>query len=445
MSAPPRPYDAVRGDRRRQSAPAPTAAARRSGRRATDAILHDTLHGTAPRSRRRLPAGRRQVHARRPRGARTGRRRAPVDGHRADQRPGRRPRRCGSPRRTRTCPVGRLHSSDPRPVRQGARRPAERPHVRQGRRPAPGWTSSSPRPRSGRTSRTASRGGTRSSTRRTRCAPTRCSPSPGSSSGRCSSGDPGQLDPFSDRRRRAVGGAVVRPVGQRRDHPARPQPRAAAAPPAGLLAAARPRRRRWSRPPSTRTRPFRSGTGPRRPAARLRGAVGRLGPRTGSSTRPPSRAGACWSCPPATRRVRTRRRSRRSPRSYAACWTGGRRDRRSASAEPVAAHRRPRSPSAPPTATRRRPSARPSPELGRARGRHRGHGEPAPGPGVRRDGGPAPAVGPPRRDGLPSGDGPAVRAGLPPPARLHRGLPRGRHRPPGRPPVARSRSSSASR
>ena len=69
------------------------------------------------------------------------------------------------------------------------------------------------------------------------------------------------------------------------------------------------------------------------------------------------------------------------------------------------------------------------------RGRHRGHGEPAPGARVRRDGGPAPALRPPRRHRLPPGDGPPVRPGLPPPARLRRGVPRGRHGTPGRPPV----------
>lgn len=55
-----------------------------------------------------------------------------------------------------------------------------------------------------------------------------------------------------------------------------------------------------------------------------------------------------------------------------------------------------------------------------------GHREPAPGPRVRRDGGPPPAVRAAGRHGVPSGDRPAVCAGLAPPARLHRGLPRGR-------------------
>lgn len=71
----------------------------------------------------------------------------------------------------------------------------------------------------------------------------------------------------------------------------------------------------------------------------------------------------------------------------------------------------------------------------RRHGRHRGHGEPAAGPRVRRHGRPAPALGPPRRDSVPPGDRPPVRPGVPPPPRVHRGLPRGRPRPPGRPPV----------
>lgn len=68
-------------------------------------------------------------------------------------------------------------------------------------------------------------------------------------------------------------------------------------------------------------------------------------------------------------------------------------------------------------------------------GRRGGHGEPAPGPRVRCDGGPAPALRPPGRHRLPPGDEQALRTGLAPPARLHRGLPGGRHRAAGRAPV----------
>ena len=136
--------------------------------------------------------------------------------------------------------------------------------------------------------------------------------------------------------------------------------------------------------------PFRSGTGHGRPAARLRGRRRTAPAPTGSSTRRPSRAGACWSCPPGTR-------PRTDPEAVRAVALVVRRllDRGGAatserSAEPVAADRRPdRGRHGPPGPGRR--GARGAGGAGR-HGCDRGHGEPAPGPGVRRHGGPAPAV-----------------------------------------------------
>ena len=245
-------------------------------------------------------------------------------------------------------------------------------------------------------------------------------------------GDPGQLDPFSDRGRRAVGGAVLRPVGERGLHAARAQPGAAAAPAAGLLAAAGVGGAAGlGRVLSVHPVPQRHG--PRRPAARLRRRRPTARRRTGCSTRRPSRAGACWSCPPGTPRAPTRRRYGRSPLVVRRLLDRGGAATSERSPEPGAAHRRPdRGRHRPP-----RPGGggpRGARGAGRERGRRR-HREPAPGPGVRRDGGPAPALRPPRRDGLPPGDGPPVRPGLPPPARLRRGVPRGRDGPAGRPPV----------
>ncbi|MEY9991579.1 hypothetical protein ABIE67_003611 [Streptomyces sp. V4I8] len=51
---------------------------------------------------------------------------------------------------------------------------------------------------------------------------------------------------------------------------------------------------------------------------------------------------------------------------------------------------------------------------------------------IRRDRGPSPTLRPPRRHRLPPGDGPSVRPGLPPPARVHRGVPGGGERTAGR-------------
>ena len=94
-------------------------------------------------------------------------------------------------------PVGRLHSSEPRPYDPALDR---HPAVRTSAKPADLAGLDIvviPRPRSGRGSKTWSPGGTPSSTRRTRCARTRCWRSRGSSSGRCSWATRVSWTPFS--------------------------------------------------------------------------------------------------------------------------------------------------------------------------------------------------------------------------------------------------------
>ena len=134
-------------------------------------------------------------------------------------------------------------------------------------------------------------------------------------------GDPGQLDPFAIVGSGAVGGAVVRPVGLARSRPCWPTTRSCRSTGCRCPGGCRPRPRRWSPTRSTRTR--------RSAAARATATGGSPSlsrrtarARTVSSTRRPSRAGACWSCPPGTRPVRTPRRCARSRRSYGGCWTG---------------------------------------------------------------------------------------------------------------------------
>ena len=171
--------------------------------------------------------------------------------------------------------------------------------------------------------------------------------------------------------------------------------------------------------------PFRSGTGHGDRRLALRGPVGRLGPRPGARRGRRIGLGPAGTPRPAHPshgpRGGTRGRHGRTPHAGP-----GRRGHLGARARSDAPDGRP---------DRRRHRA-PGPGGGgpggarRAggRGRHRGHGQPAPGAGVRRDGGPAPPLRPPRRHRLPPGDGPPVRPRLPTPARVRRGVPGGRDR-----------------
>ena len=257
-------------------------------------------------------------------------------------------------------------------------------------------------------------------------------PSPGSSSGRCSSATRASWT-RSRRRRGAVGGPVVRPVGERGRRPCSRTTPSCRSTGCRCPGGCPPRPRRWSRPPSTRTR--RSAAAPATATGGWPSASPRTArARTGCSTRRPSPAGGCWSCPPGTPRARTRRRCgavalvvrRLLDRGGAATSASGRPDPVPLTADRIAVG----------TAHRDQAAAVRAALAGAGRRRgHRGHGEPAPGPGVRRHGGPAPAVGPAGRHGLPSGDGPAVRAGLPAPARVRRGVPGGGRRAAGRAPV----------
>ena len=190
--------------------------------------------------------------------------------------------------------------------------------------------------------------------------------------------------------------------------------------------------------------PFRSGTGhgDRRLVVRCRRRTARA--RTGCWTRRRSRAGACWSCP-------ARHTPRTDPEAVRAVALVVRRLLDRGGAATQRARPRARSPLtadriAVGTAHRDQAAAVRAAlaELGvtgvtvdtanRLQGREFDvtvvlH----------------PLSGPPGRDGVPPGDGPAVRPGLPAPARLHRGVPRGRRRTCWTNIRRRSRSSWASR
>ena len=243
------------------------------------AILHDTLHGTRPRCRGRLAARRRQVDpggARRLELAAAGR---PLMVDRADQRPGRRPG--AAARREGPRPAGGPAAQQRlRSVRQGAGRPGRRCASPRRRPTWPGWTWSSS---------TAAKWAHVKGVEPWRHAivdeayqmrSDALLAVAGLFERALFVGDPGQLDPFSVVGAEQWAGLSLRPVGVRGDHPAGAQPGAAAAPAAGVLAAARlggaaglgrvlpvhavPQRHRPRRPAAGASASRRDGSGPDR-------------------------------------------------------------------------------------------------------------------------------------------------------------------------------------
>ena len=147
--------------------------------------------------------------------------------------------------------------------------------------------------------------------------------------------------PVQPSRRRAVGGArrtTLPPAPSPPCCPTTPTCRSTACPSPGGCP---PPRHRWSRPPSIRTRPSAAAPGHGERQLSTSPAPATTRPRTASSTRPPRRAGACWSCPPGSRRVPTRKRSRRSRRSCGRLLTreGSTTDERAPSPPPLTAER----------------------------------------------------------------------------------------------------------
>ena len=247
-------------------------------------------------------------------------------------------------------------------------------------------------------------------------------------------GDPGQLDPFSTVEIDRLDRPVLGPDAERGRGAAAPQPGAAGAPPAGVLAAAR------LGGPGGRGRVLPVHRVPLRHRARTTGrwpSPAEVGT-TSLDAVLDAAAATGWGLYElpgpvhAAHRRGGRRRLRRArrPGPGPGCR---RRLRASPAAVPLTADR-----IAIGAAHRDQVAAiRSFLPRGRA-GRHRRHRQPAAGPRVRPDRRAAPALRPARRDRLPPGVGPAVRADVPAPARLRRGGP-GRHRrAAGRPPVDRT-------
>ncbi len=253
-----------------------------------------------------------------------------------------------------------------------------------------------------------SRGGTRSSTRRTRCARTPCSQVAGLFERALFVGDPGQLDPLAacgaassgrawptTRRPRAVTTLLAH-------NPGLPQHRLP-----GLLAAPGARRLpAWSPDAFYPYTPFRSGTGPRRPELAFGGAGGRRRPGPGDRRGGGAPAGACWSSRPGTPRAPTPRRCGRCAAVVRRLLDRGGPRRPPSAPRPRHRSPPPASPWAPRTGTRRRAVRAALADLGvtevtvdtanRLQGREYDV--------TRR---PAPALRPPRRHRLPPGDRPA--------------------------------------
>ena len=399
--------------------------------RVIEAVLADLRSGDHRGRGRRLAARRGQVDAGGARRRRTGRRRRAADDRRADQRAGRRPDRAARHRPHPELPVGRLSAVDYAPSERVRAHPMCRVGA-EGRRPGgPAGDHRHGRQVGDVTEGTWPWAIVDEAYQMRSDALLRVAPR---FERALFVGDPGQLDPFSTVEVDRWTGLSWDPMQSAVAVLLRHNPDLPRAPPAGVLAAAGlggaggrggvlsvhrlPLRHR----PGDRTLSFGTAAGGA-PSTQVLDAAAATG--WGA-------ARAAGPAHPAHRRRGGRGLRRRWPPG-----AGTRRGRPSSEAGTGrAADRRTGSRSAPRTATRSRPSA-PClpPSAGR---RHRRHGEPAAGPGVRRDRRAAPAVRAAGRDRVPPGVRPAVRADLAAPARVRGGGPGRDRRAAGRAPVHRA-------